>query len=162
MKKIFTLGTIALFTTASFAQVSPTVTATPPTDQAPAVNPNAGTFKFGEETFDFGTVPQGTPVTHEFTFENTGKEPIVIKNVQASCGCTTPTWPKEPVLPGKTAVISATYNAANPGSFTKSITVTSNATEPTKVLYIKGTVKEKPKDQTTPEKQPSIVNEPHN
>ncbi len=117
-----------------------------------------GDFKFKEETWDFGTIPQGTPVKHSFSFTNTGKAPIVIQNVQASCGCTTPTWPKEPILPGKTDVIEVQYNAANAGGFNKSITITSNAGSPTKMLYIKGTVEAAPKDQTTPEKQPSMLN----
>jgi hypothetical protein len=68
----------------------------------------------------------------------------VISNVQASCGCTTPEWPKEPIMPGATARIKASYNSqGRPGVFNKSITVTSNTSEPTKVLYIKGIVEKK-------------------
>jgi hypothetical protein len=147
MKKVlFTLAMVA-FGAASYAQTA-----------APAADPNAGDFKFKEETWDFGTIPQGTPVKHSFNFTNTGKSPIVIQNVQASCGCTTPTWPKEPILPGKSDVIDVQYNAANPGGFNKSITITSNAASATKMLYIKGTVEAAPKDQTTPEKAPSMLN----
>lgn len=142
MKKVlFTLVIARSVVTASFAQ-----------------DASAGDFKFKEETWDFGTIPQGTPVKHQFTFSNTGKTPIVISNVQASCGCTTPTWPKEPILPGKSETIEVQYNAANAGGFNKSITITSNAATATKMLYIKGTVEAAPKDQTTPEKQPSMLN----
>jgi len=150
MKKIiFSLFILSAVSFASFAQNAP----------APAAaNPDAGDFKFKEETWDFGTIPQGKPVKHSFTFTNTGKQPIVMSNVQASCGCTTPTWPKEPILPGKSDVIEVQYNAANPGGFNKSITITSNALTPSKILYIKGTVEAAPKDQTTPEKQPNMLN----
>lgn len=126
-----------------------------------ATSPNAGEFKFQEETYDFGKIPKGIPVTHDFTFTNVGKEPIIISNVQASCGCTTPSWPKEPILPGKTGVIKVQYNAASPGSFNKSITVMSNAKTPTKVLYVKGTV-DAQSEQTTPERAPNILSTPNN
>lgn len=89
-----------------------------------------GVMKFKEETHSFGKIEQGKPVTNEFTFTNTGTDPIVISNVSASCGCTTPSYTKEPVLPGKTGSIKATYNAAAMGSFNKSITVFSNAESP--------------------------------
>lgn len=99
-------------------------------------------FTEKDNTFDFGTIPQGTPVTHVFYVKNTGKAPLVLTNVAPSCGCTTPEWPKDPIKPGATAPIKVTYNAASPGTFTKNITVNSNATvTPTTVLYIKGEVK---------------------
>jgi len=99
-----------------------------------------GVMKFKEETHNFGKIPQGTPVSTEFVFTNTGNAPIVLSEVKASCGCTTPEWTKTPVLPGKTGVIKATYNAAAPGSFNKSITVTSNAESPSITLFLKGEV----------------------
>ena len=84
---------------------------------------------------------KGADATHEFKFKNTGNQPVIIANVQASCGCTTPDWTKTPVLPGKMGVIKAMYNSAGrPGVFNKTVTVTSNATEPSKVLSIKGSV----------------------
>ena len=92
---------------------------------------------------DFGEITQGTPVTTEFKFTNEGSAPVVISDVKVSCGCTTPYWTKEPILPGKTGVIKAQYNAANAGNFKKSITVSLNTSEKTKVLYITGTVKAK-------------------
>ena len=98
-------------------------------------------ISFAQDVFDFGSVPQGIPVTHVFSFKNTGKEPLVLSAVNASCGCTTPEWPKEPVAPGATATIKATYNAANPGAFNKTITVVSNAATPQSVITIKGEVK---------------------
>jgi hypothetical protein len=76
-----------------------------------------GVLKFKEEAHKFGKVPQGTPVTHEFTFTNTGTDPVVLSNVTVSCGCTTPVWSKDPVLPGKTGSVKATFNAAAAGPF---------------------------------------------
>lgn len=102
-----------------------------------------GTLKFEKETHDFGKVAQGVPASYEFKFKNTGNQPVVISNVQASCGCTTPEWTNTPVLPGKSGFIKASYNAAAMGTFNKSITVTSNGTNATQVLYIKGTVVDK-------------------
>lgn len=121
-------------------------------------NPNAPVFKFQEESFDFGEIPEGPQVTHEFKFTNIGKEPLVLANVRASCGCTTPSWPKEPVLPGKESAITATYNTqGRVGPFTKAINITSNASEPTKVIVIKGTVLSIEQEKSVPVKAPSLM-----
>jgi len=107
-----------------------------------------GKLQFEKQTHEFGNVPQGTPVTYEFKFKNTGNAPIVISNVQASCGCTTPEWTNTPVLPGKNGSIKAQYNAAAMGAFNKSITVTSNAANSSEVVFIKGTVVDKSQIKT--------------
>jgi len=99
-----------------------------------------GVLKFKEETHKFGKVPQGTPVTNEFVFTNTGTDPVVISNVTVSCGCTTPVWSKAPVLPGKTGIIKATFNAAAAGSFNKPVTVFSNTEGGSITLYLNGEV----------------------
>ncbi|MFC4817165.1 MULTISPECIES: DUF1573 domain-containing protein [unclassified Flavobacterium] len=96
--------------------------------------------KWKSEVIDLGQIPQGKPVTIEFEFTNTGKTPVVITNVKASCGCTATDYTKEPVASGKKATIKATYNAAAKGVFTKTVTVTTNAEEAPKVLSFKGTV----------------------
>ena len=79
-----------------------------------------------ETSFDFGTIPQGKPVYHFFEVTNNGKTPMVISNVQTSCGCTTPEWSKEPIAPGATTKIRVGYNAAAEGHFDKHITVMYN------------------------------------
>lgn len=87
-------------------------------------------FKFedAQNTFDFATIPEGPAVKHDFIFENRGDEPLVISNAQASCGCTSPTFPKEAILPGKKGIISVTYTTlGHLGNFRKSIYITSNA-----------------------------------
>ncbi|PRY07320.1 uncharacterized protein DUF1573 [Pontibacter ummariensis] len=107
-----------------------------------------GELSFEKETHDFGTIAEGTLATYEFRVKNVGDQPIIIASVQPSCGCTTPSWTKEPILPGKIGVIKAVYNSTGrPGPFHKAITVSSNATAPTQVLYIKGEVG--PKDLKT-------------
>ncbi|MCB0541234.1 MAG: DUF1573 domain-containing protein [Bacteroidetes bacterium] len=116
-------------------------------------------ISFEEEKFDFGEVDEGPQVTHEFVFTNNGTEPLILSRVKASCGCTTPSWPKDPILPGDEGKILVTYNTAKrPGNFNKSITITSNAIEETtKVIYIKGTVTVAPQEETMPVRQPVLM-----
>lgn len=111
------------------ASITPTATSQKPTG-----------LTFKEESFNFGDIEKGKPVTHEFSFKNTSKETILITSVKASCGCTTPNWTKEPIKPGESGTVTATYNAANPGPFTKTVTVTTNDTDQNKILVIKGKV----------------------
>lgn len=103
-------------------------------------------ISFDKEVHDFGAIQEnGGTATCRFEFTNTGGAPLIISEVHASCGCTTPDWTKEPVLPGKRGFVSATYDPRNrPGPFDKSITVTTNANPPTNVLHIKGEVSPKP------------------
>lgn len=91
------------------------------------------------DVHDFGKIPQGKPVTTYFELTNTGKTALVLENVQASCGCTTPEWSKAPIEPGSTSKIKVGYNAAAEGPFQKTITVQYNGTS-TKQLTITGTV----------------------
>lgn len=101
---------------------------------------------FDKTTHDFGKFNEADGrVTTIFTFKNEGMTPLVVSNVRASCGCTTPKWTREPIEPGQTGELTVTYNPnGRPGRFQKTVTVTSNATEPTTRLYIKGEVIPKP------------------
>ncbi|MEO8172707.1 MAG: DUF1573 domain-containing protein [Sediminibacterium sp.] len=141
MKKIF-LG-LTLILSASVITVSAQTNATP----AKAVSNTASaaqatiSFKEPEFTHDFGAIPQGTPVSYNFIFTNTGKAPLVLSNAVGSCGCTVAEWPKEAIAPGKTGAIKVTYNAASPNTFDRTVTLSSNATNPSVVLHIKGDVK---------------------
>lgn len=92
-----------------------------------------------EMSFDFGKIPQGRPVTHVFSFVNKSTEPVVLENVLASCGCTTPEWSREPVAPGATSTIKVGYNSAAEGAFNKSITIQVAGGE-VKTLVISGNV----------------------
>ena len=99
-------------------------------------------ISFEEKGHDFGKVnEEDGKITHVFDFVNRGVSPLVVSRVQASCGCTTPTWTKEPIEPGKKGTITVTYNpTGRPGTFTKTITVFSNATDEQLVLTIRGEV----------------------
>ena len=92
---------------------------------------------------DYGTIAKGSDGNCEFKFTNKGKVPLILSNVRASCGCTTPEWTKTPVSPGENGVIKVKYNTNRVGSFNKSITVKSNAVNSSVVLHIKGNVKAK-------------------
>lgn len=101
---------------------------------------------FEKTDHDFGKINEADgKVTTVFTFKNEGMEPLVLSNVRASCGCTTPKWPRQPIEPGQNGEITVTYNPnGRPGRFTKTVTITSNATEPTTRVTIKGEVIPKP------------------
>ncbi len=97
---------------------------------------------FTHKEHNFGKIDEaGGKVSTVFEFKNEGMEPLVLSNVRASCGCTTPTWTRTPIEPGQTGTITVTYNPnGRPGRFQKTVTITSNATTPTVKLYIKGEV----------------------
>jgi hypothetical protein len=116
--------------------------------QSPAPDPDAGEFKFKEETHDYGEVMEGPLAETDFEFKNVGKKPIVINEAHGSCGCTVPSWPHEPILPGKKAVIHVAYTTqGRQGMIMKDVTINSNAKQQPMVLHIRGTVKPKPVDQ---------------
>jgi len=97
-------------------------------------------FKFNEEKHDFGKIVQGKPVTTKFEFTNVGQEPLILANVQPTCGCTIADYTKTPVKKGDKGIITISYNAAVVAPFSKTIVVTSNAKTPTKYLTIVGEV----------------------
>ena len=99
-------------------------------------------IKFEAMVIDFGKIKKDVPVEKEFRFTNTGNAPLIIASAHASCGCITPHPPKDPILPGQTGVITAGFNARNVGSFSKGITVASNAGESSVIITIKGEVVE--------------------
>ncbi len=99
-----------------------------------------GALLVKEDTFNFGKIPQGKPVHHNFEVVNNGTTPLKINNVQASCGCTTPEWEKDKeIKSGERSIIKVGYNAASEGTFNKTITITYDETQ-TKILSIKGEV----------------------
>jgi len=138
MKQIKTLSIIAITCIAlmSFTSLSTVNNQT-------IVNASDSFIKvaWAKESHDFGEIPQGKPVSVEFAFTNTGDAPLLIADVATSCGCTASDYSKEPIAPGASSKIKVTYNAANIGAFTKTITVNFSDAEAKKVLMIKGTVK---------------------
>lgn len=142
MKKVFiTLACLTLGIVGAQAQTP----ATPQAQQVKKGDPNAPVFDFKKgETHDFGEIPEGPFAEYVFEFKNKGKEPLIITNASASCGCTTPSWPKEPILPGKKGEITVKYNTqGRVGPFHKDIYISSNAKSDKEryELHITGTVK---------------------
>jgi len=152
MKKLFLLTLVAVMASAIFCQaanaqkkskkeikaeqkaIADSIAAL----EASLVEGTEMTFKFTEH--NFGNVESGSDVSYDFEFVNTGKAPLIINNVSTSCGCTTPSWPREPVPSKGRAVIKVKYDSNRIGNFNKTITVYSNATNSPVVLSIKGNV----------------------
>lgn len=144
MRKIVTLAfLLVLGVTASNAQetskavkkikAKTTAASTPKVDGAGMV--------FVTETIDYGTVAYNSDGRREFVFTNNGNKPLIITNVQSTCGCTVPTYPKEPIAPGAKGVIGVKFDTSRAGqAFTKTVTLTTNAVEPSRTLTIKGNV----------------------
>jgi hypothetical protein len=103
----------------------------------------ADVIQLKENAHNFGKIPQGRPATYTFEIVNTGSTALKLDNVQASCGCTTPEWSREPIAAGATAQIRVGYNAYAEGPFTKSVTIIYN-TNQTKMLTISGEVYKMP------------------
>jgi len=148
MKKIITLSIVLLAFVFSNAQetakISKSKKKAKTTKIAKVVIPKvegAGMY-FESETIDYGTIAANSDGKREFVFTNNGNKPLIITNAQGSCGCTVPTYSKEPILPGAKGVIGVNYDTSRAGQpFDKTVTITSNAEGfPTKALKIKGTV----------------------
>jgi hypothetical protein len=109
---------------------------------APApVKTSKAKMDFVTDVMDYGTIKKGSERVRKFSFKNTGTEPLIISNATGSCGCTVPTYPKEPIMPGASATIDVNYDTNREGPFTKTVTLTTNAEgQESKLLTIKGTV----------------------
>jgi hypothetical protein len=107
----------------------------------------AQSIHFFKSTHDFGSFNESEGIKeYKFTYTNKGKAPLIVQNVKASCGCTTPEWTKAPILPGKSGYVKVSFDPKNrPGNFNKSITITANGNPSTTILHIKGTVTERAK-----------------
>ena len=118
MKAIFTILFIGFLSLSTFAQE----------------------FKFETETIDYGKINQGADGERTFVFTNVGNKPLIIKNIQSSCGCTIPQKSEKPILPGQKGKIKVSYDTKRVGGFSKSITIFSNAKSARKIIRIKGIV----------------------
>lgn len=101
---------------------------------------SAQEFKFEKEIIDYGKITKGDNGERTFIFTNIGDKPLVIKNIQSSCGCTVPKKPEQPIMPGEKGEIKVSYDTKRVGGFSKMITIFSNAKNPRKVIKIKGFV----------------------
>ena len=114
-------------------------------------------FEFDTEVMDYGEIAHNSDGNRVFKFKNIGKAPLIITQVKGSCGCTVPTKPEEPIMPGETGEIKVKYATNRIGPFSKTVTITSNAFESTKVLKVKGRVLEGKNSDL--EKKKSIVSD---
>ncbi len=114
-------------------------------------------IKFKTETIDYGTIEKGSDGVRVFEFTNTGDAPLIISSVKSSCGCTIPSKPKDPILPGKTGEIKVKYDTNRVNPIRKTITVISNAETPTIALKIKGLVVDSSKENVLEKKTKSVV-----
>lgn len=113
------------------------------TEQADA-DTGIGRIAYVETEYDFGTVTEGEVVDHVFKFTNTGDAPVILSQVSASCGCTTPDYTKEPVLPGQEGEIKVSFNSLGQvGVQQKIVSIMSNADNRITTVQIKGTVEKK-------------------
>lgn len=140
------LATVVFFAACNNQQKTEEPNKVDPTEMnTPAENTEVlsgkGKIEFEADAFDFGTVKEGEVVNHVFKFKNTGDEPVILAAVSASCGCTTPNYTKDPILPGKEGEIKVSFNSQGQvGSQQKIVTVSSNATNKVTTVQIKGTV----------------------
>lgn len=139
------------------AQVSDPVA---PFAESTLTQPPTTKILFETLEYDFGTIASGEKVTHIFTFTNTGEAPLILSNAKGSCGCTVPSWPKEPVLPGEQGTIEVTFDSKNKsGHQSKRVTLTANTDPAQTFLTIRGKLikseeaeEMKTLELTTPEK----------
>ena len=110
----------------------------------------SSTIDFVSKVVDYGTIEHNADGARKFVFTNNGTEPLLIKNAKGSCGCTVPTWPREAIAPGATAEIGVKYATNRVGKFTKTITLTTNASKKPVILTVKGEVNPAPKEDTAP------------
>ena len=108
------------------------------------------TIDFVSKVVDYGIIEYNSDGARKFVFTNNGTEPLLIKNAKGSCGCTVPTWPREAIAPGATAEIGVKYATNRVGKFTKTITLTTNASKKPVILTVKGEVNPAPKEETAP------------
>lgn len=114
-------------------------------------------MEFETSVMDYGLIEHNADGKREFVLTNTGNAPLIISNAKGSCGCTVPTWPKAPIAPGESASIGVKYATNRIGKFTKTITLTTNSPEKTKILTIKGEVKKPVEAPAAPTKPKSSV-----
>jgi hypothetical protein len=144
MRKI--LLSLALVTGFTLVNAQNVITAdAPETEESTNV-----TIDFVSKVVDYGTIEHNADGARKFVFTNNGTEPLLIKNAKGSCGCTVPTWPREAIAPGATAEIGVEYATNRVGKFTKTITLTTNASKKPVILTVKGEVNPAPKEETAP------------
>lgn len=137
MKKYAILAFLVLFVSAAFAQEAKT--------QTPVIKADGPVLTLEKDTHDFGDIYQGDVVEHTFKFTNTGNQPLLITNIQTSCGCTTPTWPRDPIMPGGKGELKVGFNSAGKmNKQTKTLPIISNSATDVSVTFTTNVLDKKP------------------
>lgn len=148
MKKIILSSVFAFFGAVLFAQTAPAQ------EQTKTTGP-VMTFEVSE--LDYGTIDQGADPLRVFKFKNTGTEPLIIKSAKGSCGCTVPSYKKDPVMPGESGEIEVRYDTQRVGPFSKRVTIETNEDIGSRGLTIKGEVRKTVPDNPVPVVTPNVL-----
>lgn len=141
MKKLFILPLLAFTMSACQQQNTSSDAAAENVNVDPATAP---VFRFEKESYDFGEITEGEQVSYDFSFTNTGKSPLIISSASATCGCTVPEYPHEPVAPGEKGTIHVVFNSTGKsGMQNKVVTLTANTASGSQELHVVGNVKPK-------------------
>ncbi|MBK8956275.1 MAG: DUF1573 domain-containing protein [Saprospiraceae bacterium] len=149
MKNILTLLAMVMFLGLVGAQTTPGVTTTPVKTTGPHL-------EWDNTVVDYGEIKKGADPLRKAVFTNTGTEPLIIKSARGSCGCTVPTWPKEPIMPGEKGVIEIRYDTQRIGPINKSVSVTTNEGDQESRITLKGNVSAD-EEQTLPKNDGNIL-----
>ncbi len=146
---IFLLG-LMLGTSAAWAQAN--------TDQSKLEEKMGPKIEFSTTIVDYGTIEQGADPLRVVEFKNVGDEPLIIKNARGSCGCTVPSWPKEPIMPGESSKIEIRYDTKRIGPISKTVKITTNEKDNNvHVLRVKGKVLRKEPKKDLPVKESNLL-----
>lgn len=159
-KKISLLFVCFLAVGMAFAQVTPTPIAHPDAPKPERSAEDGGPYmEFESLTVDYKVIEQHSEPLRKLKFTNTGDEPLVITNAKGSCGCTVPTWPKEPIMPGESADIEIRYATNRLGKFTKTVKFTTNETAkaPQHMIKVTGEVLKVEEEETVPVNEPNML-----
>jgi len=159
MKSLYALALLTFLTFSAYAQETAEGTVEEKTEQEEAVEGPKMTLD--ALIVDYGEIEQGSDPLRKVAFTNTGTEPLIISNAKGSCGCTVPTWPREPIAPGESADIEIRYDTKRLGAINKTVRLTTNDATGTYTLRVKGNIKKKTEEQGLPEKE-GIFNKPNN
>jgi hypothetical protein len=165
MKKLLFLAFLTVLSTAVFAQVEGQSKKQSKKKSKEIVVeedtlPKVPVIKFNNLVHDYGNIYKGDNGVCTFEFKNVGKADLILTNVNSSCGCTVPKWPREPISPGETSSIQVSYNTNSVGAINKHVTVSTNTAEERITLSIKGSVSDKPKEIVPEEKtSPLMIND---
>ena len=159
MKHLITLAVFSLLTISMYGQANEK--ATDETEKPTPTSVQGPIMTLESLTVNYGDIKQGSDPLRTVSFTNTGTEPLVISNAKGSCGCTVPTWPREPIAPGESAVIEIRYDTKRLGGINKTVKLTTNDETGTYVLRVKGNITAKTEEKGLPEKE-GIFGEPDN